>query len=151
MRIAQLCATRNFLYAARVTSEQDRAESGGGLRERKKQATRLALIHAALRLAVERGLENVRVEDIAAEAGVSPRTYNNYFSSREEAICALRIDQGRRIGAALRDRPTDEPLSEAILHAMLEQYAGGGEPLREVVRLVARSPDCSASSSRPGS
>src|SRR5258706_3745207 len=56
------------------------------LREKKKRATRDALQAAALRLALERGPENVRVEDIAEAAGVSPRTYNNYLSSREQAI-----------------------------------------------------------------
>jgi AcrR family transcriptional regulator len=59
---------------------------GGGMRERKKLATREALSAAALRLALEHGPQNVRVDDIAEAAGVSPRTYNNYFSSREEAI-----------------------------------------------------------------
>ena len=44
-----------------------------GLRERKKVATRRALGLAAMRLAVERGLENVLVEDIAEAAGVSTR------------------------------------------------------------------------------
>ncbi len=53
----------------------------------------------ALRLAVERGLENVTVEDITAEAGVSLRTFGNYFSSKYEAICAIGTDRARRIGA----------------------------------------------------
>ena len=56
---------------------------------------------AALRLAVERGLENVTVEDITAEAGVSLRTFGNYFSSKYEAICAIGTDRARRIGATL--------------------------------------------------
>ena len=54
-------------------------------RERKKQATREALADAAWKLATEVGPERVRVDEIAAAAGVSPRTFNNYFASREEA------------------------------------------------------------------
>jgi AcrR family transcriptional regulator len=59
-----------------------------GLRERKKTETRAALSEAALRLALEKGVDNVRVDEIAEAAGVSPRTYNNYFPSREHAIVA---------------------------------------------------------------
>lgn len=102
-----------------------------GLRERKKRATRQTLSWAALQLAVERGFDNVRVEDIAARAGVAPRTYNNYFSSKEEAICDLGVERAERVATALRDRPVDEPLSEAISHAMVQEYVGGGEPNKE--------------------
>ncbi|MEV0970916.1 TetR family transcriptional regulator [Microtetraspora glauca] len=102
-----------------------------GLRERKKQETRIALSWAAIRLAVERGLDNVRVEDIAAEVGVSPRTFNNYFSSKGEAIAARHQDRARLIAVELRARPASEPLWEAITNAALTQFAlgqeGGGE------------------------
>jgi AcrR family transcriptional regulator len=57
-----------------------------GLRERKKRATRQALGEAALRLAADRGLEHLTVEEISEAAGVSARTFFNYFSSKEEAI-----------------------------------------------------------------
>jgi AcrR family transcriptional regulator len=70
------------------------------MRTRNKQAIREAISVAALRLAVEQGpagLKLVRVSDIASAAGVAPRTYNNYFSSREEAICAFHADQARRL------------------------------------------------------
>ena len=68
------------------------------MRERKKLATRQALSAAALRLALEHGPQNVRVDDIAEAAGVSPRTYNNYFSSREQAIVvALAAERGQRV------------------------------------------------------
>ncbi len=80
-----------------------------GLRERKKQETRIALSWAAIRLTVERGFDNVRVEDIAAEAGVSPRTFNNYFSSKGEAIVARHLDRARLIMQELRRRPASEP------------------------------------------
>jgi AcrR family transcriptional regulator len=98
-----------------------------GLRERKKQATRAALSWAALRLAVERGVENVLVEDIAAEAGVSPRTFNNYFSSKYEAIIWRALDRAIQIGDLLRARPPEEPLWDAITHASLAVYGGGDE------------------------
>ncbi|GDY28389.1 TetR/AcrR family transcriptional regulator [Gandjariella thermophila] len=95
-----------------------------GLRERKKQQTRQALSRAAVRLAVERGLGNVLVEDIAAEAGVSPRTFNNYFGSKAEAICARHLDRARQVVAALRARPAGEPLWEAVTQAVLAQFGG---------------------------
>lgn len=93
--------------------------AGPGLRERKKQQTREALSWAALRLAVERGLGNVLVEDIAAEVGVSPRTFNNYFSSKAEAITWRHLDRARRIADLLRTRPPTEPLWESITNAVL--------------------------------
>ncbi|MFZ0188712.1 MAG: TetR family transcriptional regulator [Streptosporangiaceae bacterium] len=96
----------------------------GGLRERKKLAVRRALSSAAVRLAVERGLENVTIEDITAEADVSVRTFGNYFSGKYEAICAQGTDRARRIGAELLARPAREPLWEALVNAMLAHYEG---------------------------
>jgi AcrR family transcriptional regulator len=102
--------------------------TGPGLRERKKLATRQALSWAAIRLAVEQGFDNVRVEDIAAAAGVSPRTYNNYFASKEEAICAVSVDRAELIGVTLLERPADESLADALLAAMMTYYQPpGGE------------------------
>src|SRR6188768_3118960 len=103
----------------------------GGMRERKKLATRDALSAAALRLALEHGPQNVRVDDIAEAAGVSPRTYNNYFSSREQAIVgALATERGQHVAAALRKRPTDEPLEHAVIGALIQEYSDDGEPDR---------------------
>jgi AcrR family transcriptional regulator len=54
-------------------------------RERKKRATRRALRTAALDLAQERGLAAVHISEIAARAGVSTRTFFNYFDTKEDA------------------------------------------------------------------
>ncbi|MDA3630549.1 TetR family transcriptional regulator [Saccharopolyspora sp. WRP15-2] len=101
-----------------------------GLRERKKQETRNALSWAAVRLAAERGLDAVRVEDIAAEVCVSPRTFNNYFASKSEAIAARHLERARQIAVELRARPESEPLWEAITNATLARFGlseGTGE------------------------
>ncbi|GAA2705340.1 MULTISPECIES: acyl-CoA-like ligand-binding transcription factor [Actinoplanes] len=100
-----------------------------GLRETKKQATRTALSWAAIRLVVERGYDRVLVEDIAAAAGVSPRTYNNYFSSKAEAVAARHRDRCFAVADSLRARPAGEPLWDAITQAVLEQFAPGPEVL----------------------
>lgn len=114
-----------------------------GLRERKKMATRREIGAAAIRLAVQRGLENVTVEDIAAAANVSPRTFNNYFSSKLEAISAVGIDRAALIGATLCERPAAEPLWDAITAAVLEHYDAVQTPRgawREGMRRVLLSP-----------
>jgi AcrR family transcriptional regulator len=96
-----------------------------GLRERKKQETRASLTWAAVRLSIERGLENVLVEDIAGAAGVSARTFNNYFSSKAEAVAARHVDRLRAMTAALRERAPAEPLWKAIGAAVVAQFDGG--------------------------
>ncbi|MFF4770914.1 TetR/AcrR family transcriptional regulator [Streptomyces sp. NPDC001255] len=112
-----------------------------GLRERKKQATREALREAALRLAVERGPDQARVEDIAEAAGVSPRTYNNYFTSREQAIVsAVTADREARIAAAVTARPAGARLADAVTEAVAEQYAQTGEGAERALLLVTTRP-----------
>ncbi|OBI26647.1 TetR family transcriptional regulator [Mycobacterium sp. E1386] len=95
-------------------------EQSGGLRERKKADTRRALSDAALNLAFERGLDNVTREDIANLAGVSLRTFNNYFGGKYEALAYRQTERMRRSVAALRQRPADEPLWTSITHVVLQ-------------------------------
>lgn len=97
-----------------------------GLRERKKLDTRKALSDATLELMFERGLENVLRDDIAARAGVSVRTFNNYFSSKFEALAYRQIERVRRSAELLRARPAGEPLWTAITEAMIEPLLADG-------------------------
>ncbi|WP_265523053.1 TetR/AcrR family transcriptional regulator [Oerskovia flava] len=60
-----------------------------GLRERKKRERREALVDEAQRLVRERGLDAVTVEDVCASVGVSPRTFFNYFASKDDAVLGL--------------------------------------------------------------
>ena len=90
-----------------------------GLRERKKLDTRRALSDAALKLAFERGLDIGHARGHRDLAGVSLRTFNNYFTGKYEALAYRQAERLRRSIAALRQRPADEPLWTSITEAVL--------------------------------
>lgn len=106
----------------------------GGLRERKKRETRVALSQATIRLCVQHGWDNVTVEDIAAAANVSVRTFRNYFSGKAEAIAASHLERMLRIADELRARPVTEPLWDSISCAVQAQFVPQGEAAAESPR-----------------
>jgi AcrR family transcriptional regulator len=91
-----------------------------GLRERKKAETRMAIQQAVLFLALDRGLDAVTADEIAAAANVSVRTFHNYFGSKEEALVAAWVSEFRVYVEALRDRPAEEPILDALEHVFGE-------------------------------
>jgi AcrR family transcriptional regulator len=115
-------------------------------RDQQKDQTRFDLSLAAFELAREHGLASVRVPQIAAATGVSPRTFNNYFPSKEAAIVWPTTWRGSRLAASLDDRPADEPLADALAAAvagMYEQDEVDGLPagwFGDFRALVAREP-----------
>jgi AcrR family transcriptional regulator len=115
------------------------------LRERKKLATRRALRRASLDLVAERGFAHVTVEDIAEAADVSPRTFFNYFPSKEAALFGA--DPGRT--EALRQRLIQQSPGESALEALrivlMEEARArteelcelGGDPASQLQRMKA--------------
>ncbi|WP_281451415.1 TetR/AcrR family transcriptional regulator [Paenarthrobacter nitroguajacolicus] len=69
------------------------ANIDGGLRERKRVATRLAITAVARSLTAERGLNGYTVEEVCEEAGISRRTFFNYFHSKEDAVIGSFSDE----------------------------------------------------------
>lgn len=96
--------------------------TGTSLRQRKRRETRAALSQATIRLSMQRGWENVTVDDIAAAANVSPRTFRNYFSTKAEAVAAGHLERMLRIAEALRERPAGEPLWTAVANAVAAEF-----------------------------
>lgn len=108
-----------------------------GLRERKKRATRRALRLAGLELVAERGLDAVTTEEIAAAAGVSPRTFFNYFTGKEDALVGNDPELLPRLLAGLAARPADEPVLDWLRAAFLS-YARDVVIDRDLWRLRMR-------------
>jgi AcrR family transcriptional regulator len=104
-----------------------------GLRERKKAATREALGRAAIRMATERGVENVTADDIAAAVDVSPRTFHNYFSCKEEAIVAPLLDRARAFANVLRGRPANEPIWDSLQYVVVKMFTESTQDDRELI------------------
>ncbi|SDG55060.1 DNA-binding transcriptional regulator, AcrR family [Sinosporangium album] len=88
-----------------------------GLRERKKQRTRLALIDAGLELFLAQGYEATTIDQIAAAADVSPRTFFRYFATKEDLALHYVFENEMRILAELATRPSDELPFASLKHA----------------------------------
>ncbi|MBM2621233.1 TetR family transcriptional regulator [Actinoplanes sp. LDG1-06] len=99
------------------------APTAPGRRDRKKQQTRAALTAAALRLVDERGRDHVTVEEIAEAADVSPRTFFNYFATKDDALIGGPLPDGPSIHDRLLAVPAGVPLVRALLEAMTPDIA----------------------------
>ena len=70
-----------------------------GLRERRRRQTSTDIRDAAMRLTQERGWDKVTIEEICIEAGISTRTFFNYFPNKESAIAYGPSDIPAELGA----------------------------------------------------
>jgi len=110
-----------------------------GLRERKKRETRLALARAAVRLFEERGYGATTVDDIAAAANVSRRTFFRYFAGKDEVLIVDPAGKLEALHVALADGPPDEPTIAALRRGIRALAAAYYDP--ELVRAEARLSD----------
>ncbi|WP_410605860.1 TetR family transcriptional regulator [Amycolatopsis sp. lyj-90] len=91
-----------------------------GLRERKKQRTREALIDAAHELFCANGFEATTIDQIAEAVEVSSRTFFRYFTSKEDVALSLADEQITAILEAFAAQPADMPVLTALRTATVE-------------------------------
>jgi AcrR family transcriptional regulator len=115
-----------------------------GLRERKKQQTRDALVHSALRQFADRGFDHVTVEDIVGDCDVSYRTFFRYFSSKEDVLFADGDRSRAQLLDALAAQPPSLPalaaLREAVL-AVADEYEHARDTILRRSRIVTATPE----------
>lgn len=113
-----------------------------GLRERKREATRRSMTHAAMRLFDERGYDNVTVEEIAEACDVSPRTFFRYFGTKEEVLFAESEERRQLLLDALAEQPQDATPFQAVYgacRAVADHYVADRELLRLRARIIDRA------------
>jgi AcrR family transcriptional regulator len=126
-----------------------RGEPALGLRERKKQRTRATLIDAAVELCERQGFERTTVDQIAAIADVSPRTFSRYFATKDAIALALIDEAINEAAADLACQPTDINHFEALRRSYVAMYTAtktappGGlsaDRMMCTVRIIMSSP-----------
>lgn len=114
-----------------------------GLRERKKQATRVAIRDAAMRLFDEQGFTATTIDQIATAAEVSRATVLNYFATKEDIVFGDAPAAMEHLRATLEERPADQGTIEAFRVWLLALAELGGWIEPELVlqhRLAAEAP-----------
>jgi AcrR family transcriptional regulator len=119
------------------------------LRERKKLATRHELRRVARRRIADRGFSNVTVEEISEAANVSPRTFFNYFPSKEAVLLGASPDREAAARDAIVYSSPGEPVLSVLRTVMTRQAREvaaeltelGGDPLHWLGRVRAARSD----------
>jgi AcrR family transcriptional regulator len=94
-----------------------------GLRERKKLRTREAIVDAALELFEQQGFDATTVEDIAAAAEVSPRTFFRYFDSKLDTVMSRNKEEPFSFDELARLSPEKGPVAAA--HDLIGNVVSG--------------------------
>ena len=128
----------------------DRAadRAAGARRGRPPSTSRRELRLIGLRLFAERGFENTTIEQIAAEAGVSQRTFFRYFTTKASVLWTEFETEVETIRSALRSVPADVPMMEAIRGAVVaanHYHADDVPEMRMRMHLIATEPALSFS------
>src|ERR1700737_5249460 len=111
--------------------------------ERKRRAIRGELSEVALRLLTDRQFDALTIDEIAAEAGVSRRTFFRYFTSKEDVVFAFLDHGARRLCEEVVSRPPEESPVMAVHHA-LRQHMATYQSATALVRLVRETPSLRA-------
>jgi len=131
-----------------VTQSSAEVEPAVARRGRPPSTSRRELQLIALSLFTERGFENTTIEQIAAEAGVSERTFFRYFTTKASVLWAEFETEVETIRASLAAVGDEVPMMDAIRCAVVtaNHYRAEDVPdMRQRMNLIATVPALSFS------
>lgn len=113
------------------------------MRERKKLRTREVLIRVSTDLVAEHGFDGVSVDQIAAAADISTRTFFNYFRTKEDAVVGWAPDELARVVDTIGEIPTGVSAFDALTRALRDQLhrrRPNGDEVLKRMRVIAGDP-----------
>jgi AcrR family transcriptional regulator len=116
------------------------SSDGCSLRTRKRAETRTALVQAAYAIVRDSGFEGLTAEAVADRAGVSRRTFFNYFPSVESVLTASVTEFFASVGARLDARPVGEDVLDSIVAVVTDP---GDVDLLERIGVLAAAGEAS--------
>ena len=116
------------------------ASASCSLRTRKRAETRTALVQAAYAIVRDSGFEGLTAEVVADRAGVSRRTFFNYFPSVESVLTASVTEFFASVGERLEARPVDEDVLDSAVAVVTDP---GDEDLLERIGVLAAAGEAS--------
>jgi AcrR family transcriptional regulator len=111
------------------------------VREIKKRDTWRVIHATALRLMLERGFDAVSIDDIVAAAGISRRTFFNYFAGKESVVFDPDPDDPRLWAEMMAARPAAEPLWLSLRELLLGYTEATAERMVVQRRVRHASPE----------
>lgn len=90
------------------------------LKDHARDAVRAEVLRCAWQLFGEQGYDATTIDDVAASAGMSRRTFFRYFASKDELVLDRLAESGARIAEALEGRPIEESPWLAVRRAFDE-------------------------------
>ncbi|WP_027552231.1 TetR/AcrR family transcriptional regulator [Bradyrhizobium sp. Cp5.3] len=111
-------ASEGVRRRAKPLTSGSKSAATSGLRQRKREQTRERLTRAAMAMFLERGFEATTIDDIAAAAEVSRRSFFHYFASKEDVVAAWQEDAATALVDAIIARPIEESMLTAAENAI---------------------------------
>ena len=107
-------------------------------RAAQKQATRRAIVDAALKLSGDRGFSSLSLRGVAKEAGIAPTSFYRHFADMDELGLALVDEVGMSLRQLVREarRRVDDSGKDSVIRASIQTFLEFVEGNKNLFRLL---------------